>query len=164
LVNGLESTVSALNSIPGINIAIPGTQTYRDVRDRVTALVNTVTDFRNAVQERRTAAVEELTATVTSFTRRINDAVESVRAPLEQAQARTSSTLEQIARVRAELPRTITLVALGLTLVLLWTIISQAIIFALGYSWWSGRDLLSRWRSRPSPQEVITAHDAHDVG
>lgn len=134
VIEGIEDAIAAVNSIPFVNVEVPGAQTYRELRDQVTSLVTAMQELRTTLQNKKVETVQELVTTVTGFTTRANDIVARLRAPITTAQTQTAALRARLAQAKAELPGRIALVAFLLTLALVWFLISQALVFAVGWS------------------------------
>ena len=134
IANGIEDTVAAVNSIPFVNVQVPGAQLYHDLRDQISSLITTVQDLRTDLQNRKVETVQELVSLVTGYTSRAKDIIARIRAPIGTAQSQTAALRARLAQLSAELPGRITWSAIGLTLVFLWMLLTQLLLIGAGWS------------------------------
>lgn len=142
IANGIEDTIAAVNSIPFVNVQVPGAQQYHELRDQISSLITTVQDLRTDLQNRKVETVQELVSLVTGYTGRAKDIIGRIRAPITTAQTQTAQLRAQLAQLSAELPGRITWSAIGLTVVFLWLFLTQMVLIGVGWSLRNGTPFL----------------------
>ncbi len=71
---------------------------------------------------------------------------EEIQAEVDGYQAQISDLQERVALLKARIPLWIDVSSIAITLLLLWLALSQVSIFFHGWSFFTGQDLLARWR------------------
>lgn len=150
IADGIEDTMTAVNSIPFVNIEIPGAQQYRELRDQINSLITTVQDLRTNLQNRKVERVQDLVSFVTGYTSRAKDLIALVRAPIGSVQAQTTALQAQLARLSAELPGQIFWSAVVATVVLLWMLLTQLFLIGAGWAMRKGTSFLGIQFARAS--------------
>ncbi|MCC7161851.1 MAG: hypothetical protein IT331_05135 [Anaerolineae bacterium] len=142
IADGIEDTMAAVNSIPFVNIEVPGAQQYHELRGQINNLISTVQDLRSDLQNRKVETVQELVSLVTGYTTRAQDMIASVRAPISATQTQTAELRASLAQANATLPVRITWSAIGLSLVFFWMLLSQLVLIGVGWALRKGTPFL----------------------
>lgn len=141
----LKDTVEKLNQLPLVDLDIPGTEQLDEAALNLENLQNQIEEGGNRVSE-----VSQITQdTVDSLTTGFADLEQSARTLSEALagyDAKISAYLEEIDALQQNLPRWLDNAAIILTVIFVWLGFSQAALFILAWSFYSGQDLLAAWR------------------
>ena len=137
-VIGVNSTLEAINSIPGVNVPT-FTDQLQAVGDRLTAARTAVQEFRAYLANLKASAIEASVTAVTSRTAKIDDALASVQTDVANFQTQVSNMLAQIALLRTYVPIWLNIAAIIVTLVILWFAFGQLRLIVYGRSLFRGR-------------------------
>ena len=144
-VNKLKETVETLNQLPLVNIEVPGVEQLEAAATNLDNLYNQIVEGQQKVTD-----LSQLTqGTVDSLTTGFSDLEQSAKtlsAALGGYDAKISAYLAQIDALQAKLPGWLNIAAISLTVVFIWLGFSQLALFALAWSFYTGQDLLARWR------------------
>lgn len=142
--NGLEIA----DALPFISLGDGQLETTRIARmaTRVSDISTTIGELDASVQERRSEAAEEIVSRVTGRTSEISAFLDEIQAEVDGYQAQISDLQERVATLKARIPLWIDVSSIAITLLLLWLALSQISIFFHGWSFFTGQDLLARWR------------------
>jgi len=141
----LKDTVEKLNQLPLVDLDIPGTAQLDEAALNLENLQIQIEEGGNRVTE-----VSQITQdTVDSLTTGFADLEQSART-LSEALAgydvKISAYLVEIDALQQNLPRWLDTAAILLTVIFVWLGFSQAALFVLAWSFYSGQDLLAAWR------------------
>lgn len=141
----LKEAVERLNQLPLVDLDIPGTVQLDEAAVNLQNLQNQIEEGGNRVTE-----VSQITQdTVESLTTGFADLEQSARTLSEALggyDEKISTYLVEIDALQESLPRWLDYAAIGLTAVFVWLGFSQAALFILAWSFYTGQDLLAQWR------------------
>jgi hypothetical protein len=142
--NGLEIA----DALPFISLGDGQLETTRIARmaTRVSDLSTTIGELDASVQERRSEAAENIVSRITDRTSEMSAFLDDIQAEVDGYQAQISDIQERVATLKARIPLWIDMSSIAITLLLLWLALSQVSVFIHGWSFFSGQDLLARWR------------------
>lgn len=142
--NGLE----IVDALPFLSLGDGQLEATRIARmaTRVSDLSTTIEELDDSVQERRSETAEEIVGRVTGKTSEISVFLDEIQAEVDGYQAQISDLQVRVATARARVPLWIDLSSIAVTLLLLWLAFSQVSVFLHGWSFFTGQDLLARWR------------------
>jgi chromosome segregation ATPase len=141
----IKETLESLNQLPLVELDIPGVE-------QLDAAALNLENLQNQIDEggSRVSEVSQLTQdTVDSLTTGFADLEQSAKNLSESLagyDAKISAYLLEIDALQANLPRWLDIAAVMLTVLFFWLGFSQIALFALAWSFYSGQDLLIRWR------------------
>lgn len=142
--NGLEIA----DALPFISLDDGQLESTRIARmaTRVSDLSTTVGELDSTVQETRSETAAELVSRITGRTSEISAFLDEIQAEVDGYQAQISELQERVVALKARIPLWIDISSIAITLLLLWLALSQVSIFFHGWSFFTGQDLLARWR------------------
>jgi hypothetical protein len=142
--NGLEIA----DALPFISLGDGRLETTRIARmaTRVSDLSTTIGELDSSVQERRSEAAEDIVSRITGRTSEISGFLDDIEAEVDGYQAQISDLQGRLATLKARIPLWIDMSSVAITLLLLWLGLSQVSVFIHGWSFFTGQDLLARWR------------------
>ncbi len=112
----------------------------------VLELTASLQDLETRVDERRSETAEDIVSVVTTRTSKMHAILDEVQADVDYYDAQVSDLQERVALLKARIPLWIDLAAIVITVLLLWLALSQVSVFIHGWSFFTGQDLLARWR------------------
>ena len=142
--NGLEIA----DALPFISLDDGQLETTRIARmaTRVSDLTTALEELDADVQERRSEAAEDLVGPITSRTSEISGYLDDVQSDVDDSRAQIGDLRERVATLKGRVPLWIDLGSIAITLLFVWLALSQVSVFIHGWSFFTGQDLLARWR------------------
>lgn len=142
-VASLQSAVEAINSLPFVTTPLPDLTGLQAMSGRLTNVDDSMQELRvnlhNRKAERMTATVERLRKLLT----RLDAGLEALQTGVTGLDQRLTEINRQTTWLQTQIPTWIDWVSIGVTVALLWLILSQASLFAHGYYFLTGRNLLA---------------------
>ena len=137
-VIGVNNTLEAINSIPGVNVPTFSSQ-IQAIGDRLTAARTAIQELRAYLANLKASAIDASVTAVTSRTAKIDDALASVQTDIANFQAQVNNILAQITTLRNYVPIWLNIAAIIVTLVVLWFAFGQLRLIAYGRSLFRGK-------------------------
>ncbi len=141
----LKDTVEKLNQLPLVDLDIPGTEQLDEAAINLENLQTQIEEGSSRVTE-----VSQITQdTVESLTTGFADLEASARTLSEALggyDEKITAYLLEIDALQQDLPRWLDDASILLTVIFVWLGVSQVALFILAWSFYSGQDLLARWR------------------
>ena len=139
-LTSLKETVDRLNQLPLVNLEIPGVEQLEEAAASLGTLQETIEGGGEKVTQASTITQETVTALTTGFAE-LETSAQNLSAALAGYDAKISAYLVEIDALQASLPRTASLVAASLTILLVWLGVSQVGLFILAWSVYTGKNL-----------------------
>jgi uncharacterized protein (DUF3084 family) len=139
-LTALKETVDRLNQLPLINLEIPGVEQLEEAAASLGSLQETIEGGGDKVTQASTITQETVTALTTGFAE-LEASAQNLSAALAGYDAKINAYLLQIDALQASLPRTASLLAASLILLLAWLGVSQVGLFVLAWSAYTGNRL-----------------------
>ena len=147
-VIGVNNTLEAINSIPGVNVPTFTTQ-IQAIGDRLTAVRTAVQELGAYLANLKASAIDATVTAVTSRTTKIDDALASIQTDVANFQTQVNNLQAQIAQLRAYIPVWLNITAIVITLVVLWFAFGQLRLIVYGRSLFRGRPAQAKNLSSP---------------
>ncbi len=112
----------------------------------VLELTASLQDLETRADERRSETAEDIVSVVTTRTSKMHAILDEVQADVDYYDAQVGDLQERVGLLKARIPLWIDLAAIVITVLLLWLALSQVSVFIHGWSFFTGQDLLARWR------------------
>lgn len=142
-VAAFNATLVAINTIPGIEIPTL-TDELQTVSDRLTDLALFVQELRSQVAQVKSGVVDTLVTPITQMATRIDDELAAVQSILQGFMGRVDAVQEAIATLQSRVPVWLDILAIIVSLALLWVMFAQLALLAVargylktGYLPWS---------------------------
>jgi hypothetical protein len=152
-VVAVQNAVQALNALPFVSVdqnLEEGGRLQR-LSDGAAALTQGVEDVRNGVREAKAEVVGKVMFRIGKGTARLDRGLETIQTAVQGYNTQVSDMLNEVTALKSSLPLWFDLASIGLTLVLLWIILSQVVTFVYGLSIYRNENLFARWI--PAPEE-----------
>ncbi len=119
LTFALNDTIAAANEIPFVNLDGTIPTLIQDAADGIVQLNEDVTTLKTELVERREGRIEGNVEKVTGITTGISSKIQGVQGNLLDFDAELAALSEELASLKVSLPRTYTLITIGVNLLLL---------------------------------------------
>jgi chromosome segregation ATPase len=135
----LKETIDKLNQLPLVNLEIPGVEQLEEAASSLGSLQETIEGGGDKVSQASNITQETVTALTTGFAE-LEASAQNLSAALAGYDAKISAYLVEIDVLQASLPRWANVMALSLTVLLVWLGISQVALFTLSWSLYAGKN------------------------
>jgi methyl-accepting chemotaxis protein len=144
----IQNALEIVDGLPFVSLGEDGLESTRieKMANRISDVATSLEELDTSVQERRSEATEEIVGRITSRTAEISAFLDDLQSEVEGYRAQITDLQERVAILKARVPLWIDLGSIGLTLLFVWLGLSQVSIFIHGWSFFTGQDLLARWR------------------
>jgi len=133
-VVGLNNTLEALNSIPGVHVPTL-TNELEAIADRLASVRTAVQEFRAYLLQIKSELVTGAISAVTSRTAKVDVALNQIQESMNNLSAKAAETQAQVAVLKATLPGVLNLVATIMTLLLILFAAGQVTLLMYGWAW-----------------------------
>lgn len=143
-----NETLEAVNQIPFVEVPTLTTR-LENVSTRVEETRTEVQATRAELQAIKEENVARPVNAITDRTTRISDGLNQLDAGVGEVQNDVDNRLQEVSATKAKVARTIDLISLAATIVLLWLILAQAGLILLGLGMYKGQDpllVLKTWK------------------
>jgi chromosome segregation ATPase len=146
-VVAIENAIDAINAIPFVSIDQKLTVRSRlqTLTDGLDELTEGVAALRDTVRQARAEAAAQLEATVGELTGKLDNGLTTINGTIVEYRSQVDTLRTNAATLRANLTRWLDVISVVLTIILLWLIFSQVVVFMLGLSIYRQRNLFARW-------------------
>lgn len=134
LTFAINDTINAVNDIPFVNLDGPGATLIQEAADGIVQLNDDVTTLKNELVERREGRIEGGVDTITGYTTVMTQGIQDVQSNLQAFNAELAALSAEIAALKVSLPRTFTLITIGVNLLLLLIAIALVSLLLHGIS------------------------------
>lgn len=154
-VAAVNSAIEAINAIPFVSVPVPEMETVKKLSEDVENLRTEVQNVRTAMDERRSEIIQGAVSVITTPTSRIGSTLGEMQAAVSGYSLQLGVVQKGLSNLSSTIERGLTWLAVILTLILLWIVLSQIGLLVLGWRFFSGQDLLAQ-----KPQEMPDDPDA----
>jgi hypothetical protein len=147
LVRSANQSVQALNALPFVSIEVPGSEQLGKLSARSDELKTATQDLRAQVKQTSAAVMQKTIATITLSLQQIESALGEAHTVVTELTARLTSVQGLVPLAINRILSWINLAVWVLTVLMLLLGLGQASLFLHGYSLYTGRDPLARWRN-----------------
>lgn len=147
-VVAFNETLEAVNQIPFVEVPTLTTQ-LQGIGTEIEQVRTDVQATRDELQAIKEEKVARPVNAITERTSRMTGGLARVQTGVAEAQERVDNSLQQVGATKAKVARTIDLISLAATIVLLWLILAQASLILLGLGVYKGQDpllVLKTWK------------------
>jgi hypothetical protein len=150
LVRSVNQSVQALNAMQFVHIEVPGSEQIRALSARSDELKAAAQDLRTQVKQTSAAVTQKAIGTVTSSVQQLTRALGEAHTVVAELTARLTAIQGLVPLAANHILSWINITVWVSTLVLLLLGLGQVSLFLHGYSLYTGRDPLARWREGKS--------------
>jgi hypothetical protein len=115
----LNDAITAANSIPFVNLDGPGVNLIQGASEGIIQVHNDVTEMKTELVDRREGRIEGGVDVITGYTTAITIALEEIQSQLQAFDAELAVITADLGALKISLPRTFTMITIGVNLVLL---------------------------------------------
>ena len=115
----LNDTIEAANSIPFVNLDGPAVNLIQGASEGIIQLNNDVTEMKTELVDRREGRIEGGVDVITGYTSGITIGLQEIQSQLQAFDAELAATTAELGALKISLPRTFTMITIGVNLVLL---------------------------------------------
>ncbi|MGW8251434.1 MAG: hypothetical protein ACWGO1_12385 [Anaerolineales bacterium] len=141
----LKETLERLNQLPLVELDIPGVEQLDAAALNLENLQKQIEEGGDRVTEASQITQETVDSLTTGFGS-LEQSAQKLSEALAGYDTKISTYLVEIDNLRTDLPRWLNFAAIALTVIFIWLGFSQIALFVLVWSFYSGQDLLRRWR------------------
>lgn len=141
-VAAVNSAIEAINAIPFVSVPVPELETLRKLSQDVEEFRTEVQAVRTAIEDRRTEIIQGTVSIVTTPLAQIGSTLDEMTDTVSGYSQQVATVQNGLSNFRSTVGRTLTWLAILLTLILLWLALSQAGLFVLAWRAFGGQDLL----------------------
>jgi chromosome segregation ATPase len=141
----LKNIVEKLNALPLVSIEIPGADKLAELSASLEEQQASVIQLKEKVQQ-LSQLTEDTLNTLTTGYADFEVTINNLLVLISQYESRVIEYRAQLAYLETNLPTWIDQASLVLSIFLIWFLVSQCGLFALAWSFYTDRDLFSRWR------------------
>ena len=138
----IKDTLERINELPLVNIEIPGIDSIEQGAGQLQGLQNQIEEGGGKIEQLSQTTQDTVDSLVTGFAR-LETSIVSLMDTLDEYAEKIEATQDQLGYLEKNLPRWIDYTAALLTVILVWLGISQVGLFVLGWSYYTGQDLVS---------------------
>jgi uncharacterized phage infection (PIP) family protein YhgE len=127
--------ITTLNRIPGVSLpTLPGGR-FQPLVDQLTAATTAAQQLRDSVRNTKAEAINSTVSTLTDRTKKLDSRLADAQASVSETQDQIKGVEARVMAAQTSVPRLLTIGAIGLTLVLLWLLLSQVSMLLFGWSY-----------------------------
>jgi chromosome segregation ATPase len=141
----LKEALESLNQLPLVELDIPGVEQLDAAALNLENLQKQIEEGGSRVSEVSQLTQDTVDSLTTGFAG-LEQSAKNLSESLGGYDARISTYLAEIDTLQSNLPRWLDIAAVALTIIFFWLGFSQLALFVLAWSFYSGQDLMSRWR------------------
>lgn len=141
----LKNIVEKLNALPLVSIEIPGAEKLAELSDSLEQQQAAVIQLKEKVQQ-LSQLTEDTLNTLTTGYADFEVTINKLMTLVSEYESKVIAYREQLTFLETNIPGWIDQASIALTVFLVWFLISQCGLFVLAWSFYTGKDLLSRWR------------------
>lgn len=130
-VVAIEEAIEAINSIPFVNLEIPGSEEIASIRTGMEEIAVGVTELKDEIQQRREDRAENLVEAISTPINRLNTRVEEMTSRISDIETRLGLAIERTEQVNSRVPLWIDIVSILNTLLFAWFMFSQGAVIVL---------------------------------
>ena len=146
-VVAVNSAIEAINAIPFVSVPTPELQTLQKLSQDVEDFRTEVQAVRTAIDQRRSEIIQGTVSVVTTPASEIGATLDEMSDTVSGYSQEVGAVQARLSGFKAAIGGTLTWLAVGLTLSLLWIAFSQAVLLVLGWRVFSGGTLPPRERN-----------------
>ena len=147
-VVAFNETLEAANKIPFVEVPTLTTK-LEEFSTKITQIQSEVQATRDELQTIKEEKVAKPVNAITDRTTRISSGLAEVEAAIGVVQSDIDASLAEVGVVKSEVARTIDLISIAVTIVLLWIILAQGALILFGFELFKGEN----------PFKLLTAGD-----
>lgn len=132
-VVAIEEAIAAINTIPFVDLEIPGGEEVASIRTGMEEMAVTVSELREEVQQRREERAEKLVERISAPVNTLNSRVEEMETKIIDIEARLGLAIERIDQVQSRVPLWIDVASILNTLLFGWFMFSQGAVIVLSW-------------------------------
>ena len=144
---GIQKTIEAINAMPFVSIGqrTSERESLQQLSEAITALTEGVQETRNGIQEAKGQAADRVTSAIGRGTSKLDGGLATIETAAADYKTRISELRMAVSELRASVTFWLDVASVSATLILVWFIFSQAIVFVLGLSVYRNENLFARW-------------------
>lgn len=150
-VAAVNSIVESINTLPFVSKPIPELEALNKLSQDIETFQAEVQNLRLTIEQKRSEIIGGAVSLIATPASQIRGSLDEMQTTVSTYSQQIGTVQEGLSDFKSTIGKTLTWVAVILTLLLLWIAFSQAGLLVLGWRAFSGRDLLPRKR-----QELIT--------
>ena len=167
-VVGIQNAIQAINALPFISIGdkVSDSARLQRLSEGVTALTEGGEETRNGVREAKQRIATRAAFAIGKGTSRLDSGLATIEAAVADYGTQVSEMRAQVSALKASVTFWLDVASVILTLILLWLIFSQVVVFILGLSFFRNENLFARWIGGPTEEpseEPAAASEVEDV-
>jgi hypothetical protein len=143
-VAAVNSAIEAINAIPFVSVPAPELQTIQKLSQDVENFRTEVQAVGTAIDQRRSEIIQGTVSIVTTPVSEIGATLDEISDTVSGYSQQVGAVQDGLSDFKAAIGNTLTWLAVGLTLILLWIAFSQGGLLVLSWRAFSGKDLLSQ--------------------
>jgi chromosome segregation ATPase len=144
-LHDIIDTIERFNELPLVNIEIPGMEIVDEGANQLENLQTQIEEGGGKIEQLSQTTQDTIDSLTTGFSE-LETSVSALIDTLETYEIKIQDAQAQLDYLGTNLPIWIDIASIILTLLLIWLGFSQVGLFILGWSFYKGEDLLSRWR------------------
>jgi hypothetical protein len=157
---GIQNAIEAINALPFVSLDenLPEEGPLAKLSEGIAALTEGVEELRTGVREAKAEAAVQVVFRVGRATSRFDEGLGAIETTVTDLRGRVSELRSDVSQLKSRLVSLLDVAAVVITLILLWIIFSQVVLFVLGLSIYRQKDLFARWigiAAEEGPQEQI---------
>ena len=150
-VVAVNSAIEAVNAIPFVSVPMPELQTLQKLSQDVEDFRTEVQAVRTAIDQRRSEIIQGTVSIVTTPVSEIGATLDEMSDTVSGYSQQVGAVQDGLSGFKATIGRNLILLAVILTLILLWIAFSQAGMFTLGWRAFLGQDVVPQ-KQRQLPE------------
>jgi hypothetical protein len=164
---GIQNAVQAVNALPFVSLDPPEEGPLARLSEGIAALTEGVEAVRTGVREAKVEVAIQVVFRIGRATSRFDEGLGTIETAVTDLRGRVSELRSDVSRLKSRLVSWLDIAAVVITLILLWIIFSQVVLFVLGLSIYRQKDLFARWigiAAQEGPAEQIEPEGAISGG
>ena len=150
LVRSANQSIQALNALPFVSIEVPGAEQIGKLSARSDELNAAAQDLRTQVKQTSAALTQKTIGAITRSAQQLTSVMGEAHTAVTELTARLTAVQGLLSPAVNHVLAWINLAVWALTLLMLLLGLGQVSLFLHGYSLYTGRDPLARWRNGKS--------------
>jgi hypothetical protein len=163
-VIGIQNAIQAINALPFVSLGerVSDLERLQRLSEGVARLTEGVEETRNGVREAKQQVATRVAFAIGKGTSKLDSGLTTIETAISDYGARVSELRTQVSTLRAGVVLWLDVASVILTLILLWLVFSQVVVFVLGLSIYRNENLFARWiggaTEQPSEEPVAAAN------
>jgi archaellum component FlaC len=168
-VVGIQNAAQAINALPFVSIGekVSAGDRLQRLSEGVATLTEGVEETRNGIREAKQRIATRAAFAIGKGTSKLDGGLATIETAVTDYGTQVSELRTEISALKASVTFWLDVTSVTVTLILLWLVFSQVVVFILGLSIYRNENLFARWiggsMEQPSQESATAAGGSEDI-